>query len=82
MVNSTQQVLYDNPNEVKGDHICLSDVTLEKETQAAFLIQYERGQHWIPKSQIVKYIMNTGPNGDPDIMIVSEWIAKQKGIID
>jgi len=50
------------------------------ETDAAILVQTEHGEEWIPKSQIDdnSEVYEKGHVGN---LIVSQWIAKQKGWI-
>lgn len=56
------------------------DVTAEKETPDALLCNIEDKKVWIPKSQISddSEVYSEGHEGT---LIVSEWIAEQKGLV-
>lgn len=60
------------------------DVRVEKATEKALLVRRTLGNElpdWIPKSQIDKEseISHDAEEGDEGTLIVSEWIADQKG---
>lgn len=53
--------------------------TVLKETTGALLVDIDGGQHWIPKSQIDDD-SEVYKEDDTGELIISEWIAAQKGI--
>lgn len=57
------------------------DVTVEQETEKALLCNIEGEEIWIPKSQIDddSEVYEMGTTGD---LVVSRWIATQKGLVD
>jgi len=61
--------------------VTIPDVTVNKETDKALLCEIEGEEMWIPKSQIQddSEVFAEGDEGD---LIISEWIAKEKGLAD
>lgn len=58
------------------------DVTVKAATTKALLVILEdRSEEWVPKSQIQAHgdITAHAKKDDSGTMIVSEWIARQKG---
>ncbi len=58
------------------------DVTIKAVTEKAFLVITEDlSETWLPKSQIAPHgdLDERSKKDDSGTMIVSEWIAKQKG---
>ncbi len=58
------------------------DVTIKATTEKAFLVVTEDlSETWLPKSQIAPHgdLNERSKKDDSGTMIVSEWIAKQKG---
>ncbi len=54
-------------------------IRIERETDAAFLIRFEDGTHWIPKSQLSE--PDRLEVGDEDVTVtMTDWIAEQKGL--
>lgn len=53
--------------------------TVMRETDAAILFLDDKTDEelWLPKSQIVEQDLSTGT----DIVTITEWIAKQKGLV-
>lgn len=54
------------------------------ETTKAILVVWEGKKHWIPRSQIHDIKFGNGREGDPNELtkiIVTPWIAKEKGFI-
>ncbi len=53
---------------------------VEKETDAAILVEVDGVQHWIPKSQISEdsEVYEEGQTGE---LVITEWIATEKGIV-
>jgi len=61
------------------EYVELEDCNIIKETEDAFLINYEGEENWIPKSQIFE--PNVYQEGDESVSIeITCWIAEQKGI--
>lgn len=60
--------------------VTFEKVTVVRETDNALLVDIEGKEHWIPKSQIDddSEVYALGTDGD---LVVSEWIALQKGLI-
>lgn len=58
--------------------VTLENVTLGKETDKAILATINGTDHWIPLSQITK--IERSPNKGCDKLVVSLWIAEQKGL--
>lgn len=57
------------------------DVSVVRETDAALLCEIEGQEHWIPKSQIHDDSeVYDGDSNSTGTLVVSEWIAKQKGL--
>jgi hypothetical protein len=56
------------------------DVECTVETDNAILVEIEGEEHWIPKSQIddASEVYGRGHEGT---LIVTEWIATQKGLV-
>lgn len=53
-------------------------VTIKMETAKAYLVDHGgKTEVWIPKSQI----RQVGKEGNLGVMEVTEWIAKEKGLI-
>lgn len=50
------------------------------ETEKAILVKIEGTRHWIPKNQVDddSDVYKTGTDGT---LIISEWIAKEKGLV-
>ena len=58
----------------------LYGVTILKETASAVLVDIDGEEVWIPQSQIHadSQIWEEGDEGD---LVISDWIAKDKGLI-
>ncbi len=58
------------------------DVVCKKETDAALLCEIDGADYWIPKSQIAddSEVFDDGNNATGRL-VISEWIAKQKGLV-
>lgn len=64
----------------KGVELIVTSV--EKETPKALCVILETGQEiWMPKSQIERGSA-VKSDGDKGVMLVSEWIAKEKGLFE
>lgn len=62
-----------------SEKVRIEGVTLGKETDKAILVTLEGGEeHWFPLSQIHEIHRSSDKGGDA--IVVSEWIAKQKGL--
>ena len=53
-------------------------VTLERETEKAFLVNEGYKSVWVPKSQVT---LNFGKNGVVESITLPEWLAYDKGLI-
>jgi hypothetical protein len=62
------------PKKVKLEAICL------KQTEKALLVEIDGEQHWIPQSQ-VDDDSEVYKEGDEGTLVVSEWIATEKGLV-
>lgn len=60
--------------------IDIADARCIKETEKALLCEIDGKQEWVPKSQIHDD-SEVYQEGDEGHLVVSEWIAKQKGWI-
>ena len=59
--------------------ITLHDLTIEKRTDKALLVNVAGNPVWVPKSQIRDV---DEAQGDGKVtMVVTEWIAKEKGLL-
>jgi len=57
-----------------------SDVKAIAETEVALLCEVDGEEVWLPKSQ-VQDESEVWQKGDEGTLVVSEWIAKQKGLL-
>ena len=58
------------------------NVEILRETDKAFLIVVDAGkEYWIPKSQIDSDESNVDSEGDKGILVVTDWIAEEKGLV-
>jgi hypothetical protein len=57
-----------------------ANVVVEVETAMAILCWIDGEKVWIPKSQIDD-ASEVYKDGDRGVLVVTEWIAKQKGLI-
>ena len=55
------------------------DVRAIKATEAALLCEIDGVEHWIPQSQIDDD-SEIFAEGDEGILVVSQWLAEQKGL--
>lgn len=62
--------------------VSLNDAVCTKETDAALLCVIEGEEHWIPKSQVSddSEVFDDQDNAE-GTLVVSEWIAKQRGLV-
>lgn len=58
-----------------SEKVTIENVTLGKETDKAILVTIGGTDHWMPLSQVHEIHRTT-----PASIVVSEWIAKQKGL--
>lgn len=58
----------------------IPDVECLKESTDAILVVIEGDEYWIPKSQILGDSEVQG-EGDDGELIVTQWIAEQKGLV-
>jgi hypothetical protein len=63
-----------------AEKVQIQNVTVSKETEAALLVNIEGEEMWIPKSQIDddSEVYKKDTEGT---LVITEWIAKQKGLI-
>jgi hypothetical protein len=66
--------------EYDAKHVSLGGVSVLKESEKALLIDFEGEEHWIPKSQ-VHDDSDVYEEGDLGTIIISRWIAGQKGLL-
>lgn len=62
------------------DTVEYEHMMVERETDAAILVIIDKRDIWIPKSQIHETSEVRG-DGDTGTLVITEWIAKQKGLI-
>lgn len=68
-----------------GDgQIAIDGVYVKHETDAALLVVIEGEEYWIPQGQIKEdsEVFTARPEGNEGTLIISEWIAKQKGFVE
>ena len=63
-----------------GEKVHLTGLTIQRDTANAILVKMPNtGEEiWFPLSQVDKIVRS--PNKGEDELIVSDWIAKQKGL--
>lgn len=61
-----------------SEKVTIEGVTIGRETDKAVLVTIEGKEVWIPISQIVSMTRTKTEGGDT--IVVSEWIAKTKGL--
>lgn len=61
-----------------SEKVTLENVGFGRETEAAILITVAGDDYWIPFSQI--HEIHREPDGKTGSVVMSEWIAKQKGL--
>jgi hypothetical protein len=64
----------------RGEKVRLPDVVAVKATERALLVRIEGKEHWIPQGQIDDE-SEVWREGDEGELVVSEWIATQKGLV-
>jgi hypothetical protein len=60
--------------------VTIDDVICKAETDRAILVEIEGDDFWIPQSQ-VDDDSEVWRKGDEGTLVITEWIAKQKGIL-
>lgn len=68
----------------EGDPTCtFSGVTCTRGTENALLCEIDGEEHWIPVSQITpdSEVFDDHANAGPGKLVVTEWIAIQKGLV-
>ena len=73
--NATQRANYARGT---SEQVTLENVTLGRETDKAILATIDDTDYWIPLSQVHK--IERSPNKGCDKLVVSAWIAKEKGL--
>lgn len=62
--------------------VTLEDVRVVKATDKAVLVEYEEEEYWMPRSQIVVEESEVyDVEGDHGALVITEWIAQQKGLV-
>lgn len=62
--------------------ISLDDVRVVKTTDKAVLVEYEGEEYWLPRSHIVVEESEVyDVEGDHGTLVITEWIAQQKGLV-
>lgn len=61
-----------------SNYVHLDDVTIIRATDLAFLIEWDGGQYWLPRSQVAD--PDDYSEGDVCNLSITEWIAREKGI--
>lgn len=64
----------------KGEVVEFDDVACTHETDKAILCTIDGKEHWIPKSQ-VNDDSEVYENGGSGKLVITEWIAKERGLI-
>jgi hypothetical protein len=57
----------------------IEDARCIRATEKAILVEIDGDQHWIPQSQ-VDADSEVWKEGDEGTLVVSDWIAEQKGL--
>jgi hypothetical protein len=61
------------------ERICIDDVTILRTTDMALLCEIDGSEYWIPQSQIDDD-SEVWEEGDEGMLVISKWIADQKGL--
>lgn len=61
------------------EKVWIQGALAKKETDKALLVEIDGDEHWIPKSQIDDD-SEVYQEGDEGELVVSMWLAEQKGI--
>lgn len=61
-----------------SEKVTIEEVTFGKETEKAILCTIAGKETWIPLSQV--HEIHREPDGKTGSIVVSEWIAKEKGL--
>jgi hypothetical protein len=61
--------------------VTIRDAKCIRQTEKAILVEVEGEQFWIPQSQVEddSEVYKAGTEGD---LVISDWIAEQKGLDD
>ena len=65
----------------QGTRVYIDDVTCKRDTLKAILVDIDGEDHWIPVSQLDDETQVSAA-GDCGLLVISTWIAKQRGLID
>lgn len=64
----------------QSNYVHLDDCDILAETGNALLVRYDDGEFWLPRSQVAD--AGDYQAGDQGVTLsVTEWIARQKGIV-
>lgn len=64
----------------RGETVRFADVVAVKGSGKAVLCRIDGAEHWIPQSQIDDE-SEVWKEGDEGMLVVTEWIATQKGLL-
>lgn len=54
-------------------------VTVKAQTEKALLVETDKGEAWVPVSQITDYCEDNA--GNITDIFISEWLATEKGLV-
>jgi hypothetical protein len=63
----------------KEEQVLVGPLVCVKETEKALLVKFEGVETWVPKSQVIGSESEVNEQGDQGMLVVTEWIAKEKG---
>lgn len=63
-----------------NDEVARFDAICVRSTEKAILVRIDGAEHWIPQSH-VHDDSEVYAEGDEGTLVISEWIAKQKGLL-
>lgn len=63
-------------------HVEFDDVTVIKESEKAILVDIEGDEVWIPVSQLHKTDNECKNEDDKGTLVITQWIAREKHLID
>ena len=64
----------------RGEKVSFESVTVVRATEKALLCRIDGKEHWIPQSQIDDD-SEVYREGDEGTLVISEWLATQKGLV-
>ena len=66
---------------VSREPFTVANVVCKKDTEKAILVEIDGEEHWIPLSQIDDD-SEVYQEGDEGVLVISHWIAVQKGLTE